>query len=348
MKTLVVGWFSFDRGHATAGDLLALEVTGDWLERAGYTYDVAVAPPFRNGIDWQAVEPKSYSQVIFVCGPFERGELEAEFLKRFGGHRLIGLNLSMQLPLDEWNPFDFLIERDSSADANPDMVFLSHQAQVPVVGLCLVEPYPSALVEAANAAIDRLIASKEMSVVEIDTRLDKNSTGLRNSAEVESLLARMDAVVTTRLHGMVLSLKNGVPVVAIDPMAGGAKIRRQAETIGWPVIFDIDTLTDKALQEALNYCLTEAARVKAHECYDRAKGMVEEMRRVFISVLTHPSKLEKTHLARISEAANFSNVFEYSNEGRTFLKSDNEISLNKLKDLVVDAKGLLKRAVRRP
>src|SRR4051794_38481836 len=122
MKTLVVGWFSFERGHATAGDLLARDVACQWLQQAGYTYDVAVTSPFHDGVDWQSVEPKDYSQVVFVCGPFERGELETEFLERFGGHRLIGLNLSMQLPLDEWNPFDFLIERDSSVDAHPDMV----------------------------------------------------------------------------------------------------------------------------------------------------------------------------------------------------------------------------------
>ena len=49
---------------------------------------------------------------------------------------------------------------------------------------------------------------------------------LRTAEEVESLIARMDVVLTTRLHGLVLALKHGVPVVAIDPIAGGAKLRR--------------------------------------------------------------------------------------------------------------------------
>jgi hypothetical protein len=128
------------------------------------------------------------------------------------------------------------------------MVFSSDQPHLPVVGLCLVEPYPGASVEAANTAVERLVASKEMSIVKIDTRLDANETGLRSPAEIESLIARMDAVVTTRLHGMVLALKNSIPVVAIDPMSGGAKIRRQAEIIGWPTVFDVDALTDEALQ----------------------------------------------------------------------------------------------------
>jgi Polysaccharide pyruvyl transferase len=348
MKTLVVGWFSFEQGHATAGDLLARDVACLWLQQTGHAYDVAVAPPFQGGLDWRSVEPKDYSQVIFVCGPFERGELEAEFLERFGRHRLIGLNLSMQLPLDEWNPFDFLIERDSSIDAHPDMVFLSNHPHVPVVGVCLVEPYPEALVEVANEAIQRLTASKEMSIVQIDTRLDTNETGLRSPAEIETLIARMDALITTRLHGMVLALKNGVPVVAIDPKAGGAKIRRQAELIGWPVIFDVDAFTDDALREALNYCLTESARAKAQECRNRAINMVEEMRGTFISTLTHPDDLEKRYLSRITAAAHTSNVPEASHGASEPQILDTTAVPNKLifVDLVGNAKGLLKRVLR--
>jgi hypothetical protein len=41
---------------------------------------------------------------------------------------------------------------------------------------------------------------------------------------------------------MVPTLKDGVPAVAIDPVSGGAKIRRQAATLGWPVVFDADAL----------------------------------------------------------------------------------------------------------
>src|SRR4051812_45989526 len=97
MKTLVAGWFSFSSGHATAGDLLARDLACKWLQEAGYSYEVAVAPPFSGGIDWRAADPAQFSTVVFVCGPFERGELELEFLNRFYHCRLIGLNLSMKV-----------------------------------------------------------------------------------------------------------------------------------------------------------------------------------------------------------------------------------------------------------
>ncbi len=293
-KTLLAGWFSFEWGHATAGDLLAGDLACEWLECAGCSYDVALAPPFRGGVDWRSVDPQNYSNVVFVCGPFENGGLESEFLSRFASCNVIGLNLSMLVPLDVWNPFDTLLERDSSARVCPDVVFLSHQARVPVVGVVLVEPYPAGATQVANAAIRRLVNSREVSMVAIDTRLDTNDTGLRSSAEIESLIARMDLVVTTRLHGTVLALKNGVPAIAIDPEVGGAKIRRQAEKIGWPVVFNVDDLTDETLQEAFDYCLTEDARAKARECCQRAVKILQEVRDQFISALDHTGESQRT------------------------------------------------------
>lgn len=294
MKALVAGWFSFEQMGATAGDLLARDLVCGWIEQAGRSYDVALAAPFTGGVDWQTVDPSSYSHVVFVCGPFGNGWPLTEFLPRFSGCRLIGLNLSMLESLKTWNPFDLLLERDSSRTSRPDLTFLSQQPKAPVVGAVLVhlqkEYGKKALHAEANEAIQRLTDSREMSVVHIDTRLDTNSTGLRTPAEVESIIARMDVVLTTRLHGTVLSLKNGVPVVAIDPIAGGAKIHCQAETIGWPVVFTADTVTDEALQEAFDYCLTEEARDKARECGDRAKRNLKDVHAEFIAAFVRSDR----------------------------------------------------------
>ena len=52
--------------------------------------------------------------------------------------------------------------------------------------------------------------------MQIDTRLDvPNNSGLRTPAEIESLIAAMDVMVTTRLHGTVLALRNGVPAIPL-------------------------------------------------------------------------------------------------------------------------------------
>jgi hypothetical protein len=289
-RTMVAGWFSFEDGAATAGDLLARDLVCEWLERGGQPYDVALAPPFLGGIDWRTADPKNYSRIVFVCGPFANRPHSRAFLERFAGSRLVGINLSMLEPLETWNPFDLLLERDSSATARPDVCFLARRRLVPVVGVVLVEPIPAykdrARHQAVNDAIRRLLASREMSLVEIDTRLNVNATGLRSAAEVESLIARMDAVVTTRLHGMVLALRNSVPALAIDPYAQGHKILRQAEAIGWPAVFIPDAMSDGDLDRSLDYCLSDDARGKARECAERAAKLVEEVRDRFLAEMS--------------------------------------------------------------
>jgi hypothetical protein len=72
VKTLVAGWFSFDHGAATAGDLLACELTCEWLDRCGCPYDIALAPPFFDGVNWHLVDPKSYTQVDFRVRSFSK------------------------------------------------------------------------------------------------------------------------------------------------------------------------------------------------------------------------------------------------------------------------------------
>lgn len=105
---------------------------------------------------------------------------------------------------------------------------------------------------------------------------------------MEALIADMDVVLTTRLHGLVLALKNGVPAVAVDAIAGGSKVKRQAEAIGWPVVLTADALKDEELNEAFDYCLTEEARAKAGECCEQAREEIEEVRGEFLRALRAP------------------------------------------------------------
>jgi hypothetical protein len=290
VKVLVAGWFSFEHMGATAGDLMVCDMVGEWLEEAALPYDVALAPPFEGGIDWESVDPTVYSHVIFACGPFGNGEPITSLLQRFAHCRLLGLNLTLLDPVESWNPFDLLIERDSSRAVRPDLVFLSTEGRVPVVGLILsdvqLEYGERAWQKAVHETVEEFLASKEVAVVRIDTRLDvTNRGGLRTPREIESLIARMDCVVTTRLHGTVLALKNGVPAVAIDPIAGGAKISRQAEAIGWPIVLQADTLGQRGLEDAFLFCLSEEARGRARECARGAVRKLESVRDTLLAEL---------------------------------------------------------------
>jgi hypothetical protein len=288
MKVLVAGWFSFELMGASAGDLIARDLVTGWLDEAGRDYEVALAPPFAAGVDWRRLDPEDFSHLVFVCGPLGNGEPVAELLDRFAGVRRVGVNLSMLDDLARWNPFDLLLERDSSRLARPDLVFAARPARVPVVGLVLIDAQPEYgdrdLHADADRAIRQLLESRDVAVVPIDTRLDDNRTGLRTPGQVETMIARTDVVVTTRLHGLVLALKNGVPAVAIDTVRGGAKVTRQAHALGWPVLA-AETLSPEALGAAFNRCLTGEAREAARASAATAMRELEPLRAAFLAEL---------------------------------------------------------------
>ena len=278
MKVLIAGWFSFEDMGATAGDLICRDVLTRWLGEARVPFDIATAAPFTGGVQWETADPSDYTHLIFVCGPMGNGWPVTGLLERFGSCEQIGVNLTMLDDLENWNPFALLWERDSNRTARPDLSFLAPERRVPVVGLILADRQKEygrrALHEQANAAVDELLASREAAVVRIDTRLDHNRTGLRTPAEVESLISRMDFVVTTRLHGTVLALKNGVPALVIDAIAGGHKVTRQAEILNWPMCFAADQLTDAELQRAWEFCHTEEARALARQAAEKARQLL--------------------------------------------------------------------------
>ena len=275
---------------ATAGDLMAKDMVCAWLDRAGREYDVAYAPPFTGGISWSEVDAGDYRDIVFVCGPFGNGEPVVPFLEKFAGLPLFGVNLTMLQDLSEWNPFTYLWERDSSRQTRPDITYLTHESRkVPVVGAIFIHPQEEYgerdRHREAHAAIREALALRDTAVVPIDTRLDENLHGLHSAAQVDSLIARMDVVVTTRLHGTVLALKNGVPALVVDPIDGGAKISRQAKVVGWNVLHAVESLRVEALLRDFDFCLTEAARQKAAECRDRAIAMLADLPDEFIAAL---------------------------------------------------------------
>jgi hypothetical protein len=263
MKVLVSGWFSFEKMGTTAGDLIVCGLVCSWLRKAGINFEVAAKRQFYNGIDWEKADPSIYSHVIFACGPFGNGWPITEFINHFKNCKFIGLNLSMLQALNQWDPFELLIERDSNLRTNADIAFGAELQKVPIVGIIRAHKQKEygelSRHELANSAIDELIASREMATINIDTAVEDNKYGLKTPREIESLIARTDVVITTRLHGLVLSLKNGIPAVAIDPIAGGAKITRQAIAINWPYHFKVNEIDSSQLMNAFDACLKKEA-----------------------------------------------------------------------------------------
>lgn len=289
-RFLVAGWFSFEDVVATVGDLLARDVAAGWLHEAGVAHDVAGAPflpadapDAPDACDWRTVEPARYTDVLFVCGPFGQRRLIGSLLERFAHCRLWGLGVSL-LDTADRERFTVLLERDAddAPRARPDLSFAAPAPRVPVAGVALApaqHEYGASRHEEAAGALHRLARNGGLALVDVDTDLLAGAQeGLRRAEELESLIARTDVVLTSRLHGLVLALRAGVPAVVVDPVPGGAKVRRQAEAVGWPAVLTVDEADEERLAEALRWCLTGEARARARACVERARGELAGVR----------------------------------------------------------------------
>ena len=269
-STLVVGWFSFELMGATAGDIIAKDVVCNWLCEIGIEPRVAVVEASSpEEICTSMVCPEDFQNVVFVCGPIADGPPLNIFLDKFPNARKFAINVTLLQERREWNPFDGLIERDSTLLTNPDLTFASPDIKVPVIGVIYVGPqeeYPTQRHAFVEDVVEDVLSAMNAAIIRIDTRLDFNRYGLRNPAQIGSAISKMDTVVTTRLHGSVLALQRGVPPVAIDSISGGSKLSRQMKCIGWPLLIDVDELSAVRLEEAIDFALTEEAKKQARQC----------------------------------------------------------------------------------
>ncbi|MEK7349244.1 MAG: polysaccharide pyruvyl transferase family protein [Nitrospirota bacterium] len=282
-RALLTGHFS------TVGDIECLEIVRHWLGGMGISCDVA---PFAESVraklpgatDLARVDPRSYSHLVMICGPVWKEQLEGlQFdLARFRHCVRIGINLTLIAPIESWNPFDILLERDSNRITRPDLTLLADTKSVPVVvGRCLVRKQSSYAGrerhDQARQLFDDLIQRRDFAAIDLDTRWYRDGNGLRTPAHFLSALQRIDLLFTNRLHGMVYALKAGVPVVAIDAIEGGAKVSAQAEAIGWPQCIPIENATPERLDAAVDWCLSPQAQGVIESC---RKGVLNELREV--------------------------------------------------------------------
>jgi hypothetical protein len=264
-RVLVTGWFSFLHGEATAGDVLALERVAVVLRAAGVAYDVVWSPGFRaDGTHFEDVDPAAYTHLVFVCGPAHGARVE-ELHRRFAHCVRIAVGVSVVDPGSAAvTGFHRVLARD--APGTGPTLDLAARAPVPdappVVGVVLTHgqrEYGSLRRHTEVAeAVTGWLGGKDCARLELETRLDAHDWRLCGTpAQLQAVLARLDLVVTDRLHGLVLALRAGVPALAVDPVAGGAKVTAQARACGWPALVAAEELRAGELERWWAWCLGE-------------------------------------------------------------------------------------------
>jgi hypothetical protein len=279
-RALVAGWFSFEGRKATFGDVHAMEVVRPWLEELDCPYDIAGQPQNRvDGVDINLIDPKEYSIFIFVCGPWGGG---GSLLQRFSHCLKIGVDLSIR---NSSHGFDLIFPREFASTHAPDLAFDAKSNEVDVVGVALVHPQPAFGERQRHAevqmAVDRYFESSGAARIQLDTLLHENTAGIEGVAQLEAMIRRVDVVITSRLHGLVYSLKNGIPAVAIDPIAGGAKLTSQASALNWPILLEGDGIDSGKIALAIQHAKTMDAKRLIEESLQTAKREIEQIKKVF-------------------------------------------------------------------
>ncbi|GAB3212577.1 polysaccharide pyruvyl transferase family protein [Marinactinospora thermotolerans] len=272
MRVLVTGWFSFLDGEATAGDVGSARTVAAALTGAGIAHDIAWSPAFRPGATTlEDADPHHYSHLLFVCGP-AHGDQVRRLHERYARCRRVAVGVSVIDPHDPAvRGFHHLIARDAPGRA--PRADLAHSAPVedggPVVGVVVAPRQPEygrrGAHEAIHGRLTGWLARRDCARLPLDTRLAwEEWRHCATPAQFDALVRRVDVVVTTRLHGLVLALRNGVPALAVDPVLGGAKVAAQARAWGWPVVVtDTGTLPVDLLERTWEWCLSPDARTAA-------------------------------------------------------------------------------------
>jgi hypothetical protein len=269
MRVLLTGWASFLHGEATAGDVLSLRAAGAALAAAGIDHHVAWSPGFRPGARHLCdAPPEDYTHVVFACGPVHGPQLR-ELHERYGACRRIAVGVSVPDPADPAaTGFHRILPRDGGGTAEPDLALGAATSATPVLGVVLAPHQPeygaAGRHDEVHDALTGWLAGLDCARVPLDTRLaHEDWQRCATPDQFVTTLSKMDAVVTTRLHGLALGLKAGVPVVAVDPVAGGGKVTAQGTALGWPVFAAEDTGEPALFDERLAWCLSAAGRARA-------------------------------------------------------------------------------------
>ncbi|GAA2424252.1 polysaccharide pyruvyl transferase family protein [Streptomyces macrosporus] len=282
-RALLTGWFTFLHGEVTAGDELALRRVQEVLDRSGIPYDTAWSPGFRpDALSLEDAHPERYSHLVFVCGPLH-GPRVAALHERYARCVRIAVGVSVIDPDDPAvRGFHRVLPRDApGVRPYPDLAAAApRQPATPVAGVVLTRGQGEYGRRRRHAEVAERVtgwlAERDCARVELDTRLARDDWRLcRTSAQFQSVLARLDVVVTDRLHGLVLALCAGVPALAVDPVAGGAKVTAQARAYRWPALVPVERLTPGELDRWWRWCLV-SGRAAARRRRDAFRDLPEQ------------------------------------------------------------------------
>lgn len=256
--TLLCWWGSIP-GGVTIGDLMAVNNLSAELHARGHEHAILSHPRFAmDGHIKCRTLPLIKSEVrtlVFVCGPLLSNPRLLTLFRMFPAARKLAVGVSV-LPSESTinRLVSGFVARDGMSPCFFDLalddvkpVFVPDRNRPLRVGLCFrgrQKEYGTANCKAgrAESLLERVAATLSACPVRISTELSYNSAD-----HILSQLEEVDLVLTTRLHGSLLSLALGKPVIAVDQIAGGAKVLPLLKRIEWPYVLPVEKASEQQM-----------------------------------------------------------------------------------------------------
>lgn len=262
MQILVCWYGSF--GHGTIGDLFSAQVITNFLQQNDYNFHQCSFKDFfgivGKNVDLEKCNSDNYDVFIFVCGPImkEHPNLGDLFLK-FKNCITIGIGVSLfeKNHFNFFNPFDHYFAREGGECNYDDVALLApkypktiskRKNNELIIGVslrgkqaeygienCLDELADSSILKAAQTIAE----NNKGRVIFIENHLIRAKM---EPDKIDAAYAQCDLVITTRLHGSMISLKHSVPFIAIDQIKGGAKLWNILGDKKWPYVYKIEDI----------------------------------------------------------------------------------------------------------
>jgi hypothetical protein len=246
------------------------------LSEAEIPWRSAWSPVFRPGeLTLEDADPADYTHLVFACGP-AHGAQVLSLHQKFAGCLRIAVGVSV---IDGEDPavtgFHHVLARDGDLSSTVDLSATVGISEMPVTGVILApgqaEYGDRRRHDQVHDALVARLKDKDCAPVPLDTRLD--STDWRNCGTPDqfvAILRRLDLVVSTRLHGLVLALRAGRPVLAVDPVASGSKVSAQAAAWDWPALITAEELCGpdgrSSFDRWWDWCLSAEGARRAQAC----------------------------------------------------------------------------------
>jgi hypothetical protein len=277
---LVMWYGSFGtRGGPTVGDLYAVDNVAAQLRAAGIPNSVVTADfdiPDHVRVKSVFGIKRPSRGVVFVCGPLVDWSDLIDFLTICEGVPRVAVGVSvLQHHRRIHRALEAVVARDGAPGSTFDLS-VSHVVEpagqwLPFrrVGLCLrgnqTEYAQGSNDRRASELLHAVASHFELEVVPIDTLLTTDTPHDQFLRALEGV----DVVFTTRMHGGILSLAHGKPVIAIDQILGGAKVKAVLDRVQWPFVFCAEDASREVLCRAVEQLQSAEGRAQVVAAQNR-------------------------------------------------------------------------------